>query len=84
MVWLEENIDRNRMGGVVQKEDAMSTELTLIQTVAIELVGDEVTFPIPCPGPLASPLGPGLPLESRENSVPVPAGDIQAANAFQS
>lgn len=35
---------------MVQKEDAMSTELTLVQRVAIELVGDEVTFPIPCPG----------------------------------
>lgn len=68
----------------MQKEDAMSTGLTLIQRVAIELIGDEVTFPIPCPGPLASLPGPGLPLESRENSVPVPAGDIRTANASQS
>lgn len=52
-VGLEENIDRNRVG--VQKEDAMSAELALIQRVAIELVGGGGGLSGPLPRALGQP-----------------------------
>lgn len=62
----------------MQKEDAMSAALALIQRVALELIMDgrmEVAFLAPCPGPLANLLGPWLALGEQ--------GGLQTASAPQ-